>query len=197
MRYFQKIIWLLLFCALPALAGTVPDIEIAVNVQEGTVIVDTRFRVAVSPQEAWAVMTDFEHMDEFISNLESCKVISRSAEKVLVAQKGRPSRGLLSYTFEAVREYQLTPPEKIRSRVVSGNIKKFDGVTGLSADGSGTLVVSHAESIPNVWVPPIIGPAFIKAEVLEQVEEMRKEILRRKQVAAAAAQPEMNAALRQ
>ena len=177
---------LLAFCQIQAHAGNRQDkdIEVDVSVNDGTVIIDSKFRVAATPQEAWTVLTDFEHMADFISNLESSKVLGRSGNKVQIEQKGKAVHGLLSFSFETVRELQLTPFEKIHSRVLSGNLKKFDGVTNFSADAAGTWIVSHAESIPDAWIPPIIGPSFIEGEVREQLQEMRNEIMRRKQEAA-------------
>lgn len=180
----------LLFCFLvcgpvSAQAGAGAETEVTVSVTDGKVIVDARYRVAATPQEAWAALTDFEHMDDFISNLGSSKIISRSGDRVQVAQKGNPSRGLLSYPFDVIREFRLVPFEKIYSRVLSGTIRKFDGTTTLTAEGASTLIVAHSESVTDVWIPPVIGPSFIKSEVEEQVQEMRKEILRRKQAAAA------------
>lgn len=176
----------LAFCQIQAHAGNRQDkdIEVDVSVNDGTVIIDSKFRVAATPQEAWTVLTDFEHMADFISNLESSKVLGRSGNKVQIEQKGKAVHGLLSFSFETVRELQLTPFEKIQSRVLSGNLKKFDGVTRLSADAAGAWIVSHAESIPDAWIPPIIGPSFIEGEVREQIQEMHNEIMRRKQEVA-------------
>jgi hypothetical protein len=160
------------------------DIEVDVNVNDGTVFIDTKFRVTATQQEVWAVLTDFDHMSGFMSNLELCKVLGRSGDILLVEQKGKAVHGFLTFAFDIVREVQLTPIEKIQSHVLSGNLKKFDGVTQLSADATGTLIVSHGETIPDMWIPPIIGPSMIESEVHEQLEEFRKEIMRRKQLVA-------------
>ena len=48
---------------------------------------------------------------------------------------------------------------------------------------TGTWIVSHAESIPDIWLPPFIGASIIKGDVCDQLQEMRNEIMRRKQVA--------------
>lgn len=185
----RKFLSLLLFgfCLAQAHAGNRQDKDVVVDVSvnDGTVIIDSKFRVAATQQEAWAVLTDFEHMADFISNLESSKVLGRSGDKVQIEQKGNAVHGFLSFSFETVRELQLMPFEKILSRVLSGNLKKFDGVTQLFTDATGTSIVSHAESIPDAWIPPIIGAAFIEGEMREQLQEMRNEIMRRKQEAAA------------
>lgn len=151
-----------------------------------TIITEVSFSVAVTPQEAWAVLTDFDHMGSFISNLESSKVISRNGNVLQVEQKGKASRGMMSFSFESVREIELVPHRSIHTRQISGSLKKLDGMTLIAAEGHGTRVTYHGESISNVWVPPMVGTSFIASEVREQFSEMRAEILKRKGVAEAA-----------
>ena len=156
------------------------EIVVEVSVDHGQVMVDARFTVAASVRDAWAVMTDFNHMAEFISNLEMSRIVSRSGEPLRIEQKGKAARGLLSFSFESVRDVTLVPFESIHTRLISGNLKKLEGYTRLEKDGERTRIVFHGESIPSMWIPPAIGPAFIRRETREQFEELRAEILRRK-----------------
>lgn len=148
------------------------------------IVVDVGFSVAATPQEAWAVLTDFDRMASFVSNLASSKVLSRNGNVLQIEQKGKAARGVLSFDFESVREITLTPPRAIHTHLISGNMKKFDGVTLISPENGGTRVTYHGESVPTVWVPPVVGTGFIASEVREQFQEMRAEILRRKNGAA-------------
>ncbi|TCS35602.1 polyketide cyclase/dehydrase/lipid transport protein [Paucimonas lemoignei] len=175
---------LLLCCALPAALGSEAeperDVTVSVHKNGDMIVVDVSFSVAATQQDAWNVLTDFDHMSEFISNLQSSKVISRSGNKLQVAQIGKAARGMFSFAFESVREVELMPHSTIRSRLLSGNMQKMDGATQLSSESSGTRVEFHGESIPSVWVPPVVGTKFIGNEVQEQFREMRAEILKRK-----------------
>lgn len=160
------------------------DIKVAVRKVEGEIVVDVELHVPALPQEAWEVMTDFENMPKFISNLKASSILSRTADTVQVSQQGKASYGPFTFTFDTVREIQLKPYQQIDSRLLSGSMKKLEGKTLLAADGAGTRVVYHAVSIPNAWVPPGIGTTFIEHETREQFSEMRQEILRRKQADA-------------
>lgn len=180
-----RLVCLLTLCfSIPTALGSEaePERDVTVSVRKNgdTIVVDVSFIVAASQQEAWNVLTDFDHMSEFISNLQSSKVISRNGNKLQVAQVGKAARGMFSFAFESVREVELTPQSTIRSRLLSGNMQKMDGATQLSADNSGTRVEFHGESVPSVWVPPVVGTRFIGNEVQEQFREMRVEILKRK-----------------
>lgn len=145
-----------------------------------SVIVDAEFSVAVPPKQAWAVLTDFGHMADFISNVKQSSITERHDNRLRVAQQGSARHGPLHFDFDSIREIELTPVTKIVSHVVSGSVKKLDGTTLLTPDGNGTHVVYHAESVPNTYVPPGLGTMFIENETRHQFEEMRTEMLRRK-----------------
>lgn len=181
----SKLLWIAVLAlqAASAWPDAPRDDDIAVTARKdgGTVILDASFVVPAGQQETWAVLTDFEHMADFISNLTSSSVVSRSDGVLRVAQKGRAVHGLLSFDFDSVRDIELSPPNAIRSRVVSGSIEKLDGLTRLYPEGATTRVVYHAEVIPKVWVPPVVGLHFIEHETREQFAEIRAEVLRRRE----------------
>jgi hypothetical protein len=182
-------------CLLLALAGLLPpathaqpaddgDMDIKVEIVGELVRVDVSFHVQASVQEAWGVLTDYDHAADFISDLESSRVLARAGDTVHVAQKGKLRYGPFSFPVESVREIQLLPFERILSRTISGNMRKLETTTRLAAEGTGTRVVSHVDSIPDFWLPPIVGRFFVEHEAQERFGELRKEMLRRTQPAA-------------
>ncbi len=170
----------LTIAAAPARGADTRDIEVQVAVDGEIVRVESSFVVNASPQEVWAVMTDFENMERFVSNLKSSTVVARNGDVVTVRQSGEASFALLKFTFESIRELRLTPHTRIQSRMISGNMRRYEGVTDLSAEGSGTRVRLRSEAVPDKWIPPLLGPRFIAHETREQLSEFRAEILRRK-----------------
>lgn len=174
-----------LFCVLAlqtsAFAEGDPD-DITVKVQKDgeAIIIDLTVTMPATPQETWAVLVDFDHMSQFMSSLQSSKILEKNGDKWKVAQKGETSHGGFSFSFESVREVELKPYESIRSHLLSGTMKKHEGSTQLSPSGSGTRIVYHAESIANVWVPPLVGPSLVEGDIRKQFQEMKAEILKRK-----------------
>ncbi len=156
-------------------------IEIKVQVTGENVIVDLSLLVPATRQQVWAVLTDFDHMASFISNLKESKVISTSADTLKVFQRGSAKYGPISFPFESTREMQLAPFDKIRSHMISGNMRKMEGTTQLVDEGAQTRIIYHTDSIPGVWIPPIVGKVFIEHEIREQFREIRNEIVKRKQ----------------
>lgn len=191
-RYCSIPRWLLLFaaalyCLLAVHANAESDkaIDVAVRIQGDEAIVDVAFHVPVTPQEAWAVMTDYDHATAFISKLERSVIMSRTEEMLVVSQKGTMGYGPFSVTLETVTEIRMTPFEKLQSRLISGNLKKNDTTTRLIPDAIGTRVVYHQESIPDVWIPPFIGRALVEFETRARFRQLVEEILRRKALAEA------------
>ncbi|MGH8684966.1 MAG: SRPBCC family protein, partial [Nitrosospira sp.] len=54
------------------------DIDVKVKNDGELITVDVAFTVPVLPQQAWAVLTDFDNIPNFISSIRSSKVIDRS-----------------------------------------------------------------------------------------------------------------------
>jgi len=84
-----------------------------------------------------------------------------------------------------VTEIRLTPFENMRSHLISGNMKKNDATTRLAPEAGGTRIVYHLESIPDAWIPPIIGRPLVEFETRARFRQLLDEMLRRKALADA------------
>jgi hypothetical protein len=189
--------WLSAVAALVIAALPVPgvaaaaDADIQVRVQKNgpEIAVEVDCPVSTSIAVAWEVLTDYDHMADFISNLESSSVQARDGNTLQVYQKGKAARGPLKITFENVREVELVPYQEIRSRLISGDLKASAFTTRVVDDGVQIHIVNSGKYTPKIWVPPFIGPALIEAETRKQFGEIRAEILRRSALRANAASP--------
>ena len=178
---------LLLLALLPATSPRAQedrDIGVRIQTDGARVIVDVNLPVDASALDTWNVMTDYEHMASFVSNLQSSRIISRDGNTLMVEQKGKAARGPFTFAFENVREIVLSPIREVQSRMISGNLEMSEFTTQVIDHGISSEIINHGEFIPKVWVPPIIGPAVIEAETRKQFQELRAEILRRKAQAA-------------
>ena len=191
MKTLAAILMLLSLFQVQAFAesGDDHDIEVKVRVVGEDVVVDVSFPVHATQQEVWAVMTDFDHMASFVSNVQSSRVVDRSGNVLHIAQQGKAQHGPLSFEFDSVREIRLSPYDRIQSHLISGKMRKLEGDTQLKAEGDATRVAYHGDSIPGVWIPPIVGKIFIENELREQFRDIRNEVVRRKHAARTAALP--------
>jgi carbon monoxide dehydrogenase subunit G len=161
------------------------DIEVNVQISGENVIVDLTLVVSATRQQVWSVLTDFEHMTGFVSNLKESKVIGYSDSALTIFQRGSASYGPINFPFESTRELKLTPFDKIQSHMTSGSMRKMEGTTQLIEDGEHTKIIYHTNTIPGYWLPPIAGKRFIEHETKAQFQELRDEILKRKLLSVA------------
>jgi hypothetical protein len=163
--------------ALPATGNQ--DIQVDVHKNGSEIAVRVDCPVSAPLAVVWAVLTDYDNMARFITNLEVSSVRARDGDTLQVFQKGRASRGLLAFSFENLREIHLVPYREIRSHLISGNLKASEFTTRVVDDGTQVHILNSGRFVPNVWVPPVIGPSVIEAETRKQFDEIRAEILRR------------------
>ena len=156
------------------------DIQVDARIDGGLVTISSSLHIEASPGEVWAVFTDYDHAADFVSNLEYSRVETRDGNALVVHQKGAVKHWPFTFAFDSLRKVQLTPFERLESHLIQGTMKKLDGTTLLTREGAGTRVTDHRETIPNFWIPPVLGRLFIERETRQNFAELRAEILRRK-----------------
>ena len=155
------------------------DIVVKVTHDGQNITVDVDCPVDAPVTVVWEVLTDYDHMAQFLSNVDFSGIVDRSDNRLHVHQIGKAARGPLAFTFDNVREVDLVPQREIHSRLISGDLKASDFVTRVAVGADGVHIVHSGHYTPNIWVPPLIGPALIRAETQKQFGEIRAEILRR------------------
>jgi carbon monoxide dehydrogenase subunit G len=144
-----------------------------------TVTVDCSFYAPVAPAQAWAVLTDFAHMREFLPNLESSRVQEHSPTTLKLTQTGVAKYGVFSSHFESIREITLVPQREIQALGVGGTVPHAESRMQLLAEGSGTRMVYHAKVQPGGLFPPFIGPDLVRHQTAQQFSAMVQEMQRR------------------
>lgn len=164
----------------PAIHAAAQEIDVRVERRGETVVIDVEALVAAPVQDAWAVLTDYEHMASFVSNLKSSTVISRDGNSLEVAQSGETKVAFMHFSFAVVRAVELVPMQEIRSKLSKGDFKSYESTTRIVDQRTQVLILHHGEYVPKSWLPPMVGTAVIRAETRKQYGEFLAEILRRK-----------------
>ena len=160
-------------------AGDTSDIVVHARKDGATITVEVDCPVDAPRAVVWEVLTDYDGMAKFISNLEVSAVRMRMGDRLQVHQKGRASRGPLTFPFESVREIELIPQTEIRSKMISGDTMPASFTTRIEVAGNRLHIVHTGTYTPSIWVPPVVGPALIEMETRKQYGEIRDEIVRR------------------
>jgi hypothetical protein len=181
-----RVLVLLFSLGMPLALAQVPvvseaeDIVVHVKRDGETIVVDVDMAVRASPRAAWDVLTDYDHMAQFVANVQASRITDRKGNMLVVAQKSSTAFGLLKFAFDNVREVELVPHHEIRSKLISGDMKSSAFTTRIASDGAGgARVTNHGEFVPTMWVPPVIGTAFLEAQTRKQFKELRTEMMRR------------------
>ena len=156
-----------------------PDWNITVDKRGSTFVIDANIDFPAPLRTVWEVLTDFDHMTAILSNLSASRIVSRTANTLLVQQEGLAKYGFFSYPFASEREIRLEPMKRIVARQLSGNARSFVSELLLSPGGSGTEVRYHAEMVPDSGIARTFGGPFIKHEIEEQFSAMAAEMARR------------------
>lgn len=177
MKRQAPLAFLLMFTATAAVAQ---PIAVKIQTQGERVIVDVTANVAAKREIVWDVLTDYDHMAEFVTNLKSSTVVKRQGNQLVVEQAGEAKRAFFHFSFSTIRSVELTPGSEIRSHLVRGDFKSYEFTTRLRGDATGpTTIEHHGEYVPNAWVPPVLGPAMIETETRNQYTQLIGEMLRR------------------
>jgi carbon monoxide dehydrogenase subunit G len=180
-RHFLSI----LLTALPglSLAGTEPELpedDVQVVYENEMYVGRFSFVVAVPPTVAWEVLTDFDHMADFVPNLEASRVIAREAGVVHIAQRGKMDFGPFTFRFESERRVEARQREGLLiARAVSGSAKHMQSEMRLTPEAGGTRLDYRVEMVPERWIPSSLGVGFMRHELAEQFTAIAREMVRR------------------
>lgn len=170
--------------AAPAAPSDARDIAVAVHRDGDAIVVNVDLIVEATPQDAWNVLTDYDHMAQFVSSVTMSRIARRAGETLEVVQTSRFGFGPFELKLDNVREIELVPLREIRSSLVRGDMKASAFTTRLAAEGDATRITNHGRFTPDRWIPPLIGTVVLEAQTRKQFAEFRAEILRRKEPGA-------------
>jgi hypothetical protein len=122
-------------------AGDTGDIVVHVERDGAAIRVAVDCPVPAPRAIAWDVLTDYDGMAKFISNLQQSVVRMRFGNRLQVFQKGQASRGPLTFPFENLRDIELVPQSEIRSKMISGDTMPASFTTRIDERNGGLHVI--------------------------------------------------------
>lgn len=166
------------------------DPAVEVEICDGHVKVDVEMTIAATPEQVWSVWTDYENLPKFDSSLRESHIVSHQGNLYELRQHGVSQHGPITFTYESrSQDEQIMPYREIHSQLLQGSFKSLTSITRFIAEGGVTRIIYHAESVPGVWLPPLVTKPFIKYGARDHYREMRYEIQRRIKMAEAIAEP--------
>ena len=184
LKPLSNFVALIIFIVSPAFVGAVPpggkDLSVRVEQDGSAYTVTAELTVAASVDEVWEVLTDFDHMAQILSSVDSSRVANRQGKRFEVMQKSHGSVGPIRVSLDSVRAVELTPKREIRSQLISGDLKSSDFTTRIAKKGSVTQINVSGKIVAEGLTAAAITPEAVRAQTRRQYQELREEILRRK-----------------
>jgi len=136
--------------------------------------------VGASCEQAWATLSDYDHLADFIPDVLSSHTVVRTGARVVVAQRARAKFWPFRQDFALVMEVRERTNESIRAQAIEGDFRRFEARYDLARlDASRTRIEYQATLQPVAAVPPLVGVAVLRALIRRQFEAMVAEIVRR------------------
>lgn len=161
-----------------------PD-EVAAERRDGVYYASLSLQVPVPAAVALEVLTDFDHMAEFVPNLTASRLVSRSGNVYRIAQQGRAGIGPFGVRFESERQIEVLPDGRLLSKALSGSTKYMRSELRVQGAGGGSRLDYRIEMIPDQWAPAVVGVSFMRHELAEQFTALVREMERRQNARSA------------
>lgn len=153
------------------------DVTVVFGSEQIEISLDTMAPVPAA--QAWAVLTDYEHMSQFLPGLELSEVAARQGNSLRVHQRGSTRAGILHFDYENVRDVTLTPQRLITTRGVSGDVKRLDSSTELKPREGGVQLHYHIAFEPARPLPSFLGNSALKRQTADNFNAFIHEMIRR------------------
>jgi ribosome-associated toxin RatA of RatAB toxin-antitoxin module len=161
---------LLLACALPGVAmARNLDVRVErVNTDGGRVYeVNASGDVAAAPDAVWRILTDYDHMAEYVPDLRSARVLSRSGDEATIEQVGVARLLFFRRDIRLVVQAREQPISQIDVSLVDGDMRVYHCTWKLVPipETGGTRVIYSGEMAPKFYVPGMLGASMIRSDV--------------------------------
>jgi len=138
---------------------------------------------------AWATISDYDHLADFIPDMLSSRVIRREGDRVLIEQTGRIGFLVFQQPVQVRLEVHESPQRRIEAHAVGGNLKEMEGRYALESLPSGAVRLTYTgHLVPGFAVPPVFGALVVRNQLSKQFSALVREIVRRDLTARGAPQ---------
>lgn len=171
------------FTLLGTARATGEVISVEAQRQGAAVQVTTQALVRAPFDVIWGAITDYDRLAEFVPGIVSSRVIDKPASgSLIVAQSGKAHLWFFTYLIDVVVQVTEEPPEKLRIKVLRGNLKQLEGAYQIEkVEGRNNEYRLQWSGViePALPVPQAISLPLMRTNIGEQFEGMVREIERR------------------
>lgn len=172
--------WTALCLVYSSLSAVAQELSIETVDHHEAITVNASAVMPVRLATAWSVISDYEHLADFVPGMHSSRVLQRSDNQVLLEQTGSLGFLFFQQAIEVKLAVTESPPDRIVAHAVGGNLKQMDGSYSLETLPDGKLRLSYSGSLrPDFALPPLIGKLAVRQVLERQFRALVDEIRRR------------------
>jgi ribosome-associated toxin RatA of RatAB toxin-antitoxin module len=137
--------------------------------------------VRATPQQTWAVLTDYGRLSEFVPDLLSSKLLSRCGDEAIIEQQGSIGFIFMRQSIHLVVRVIENPFSTLDVALVAGDMKHYASRWELAPleQGAGTRIAYRGSLEPDFFVPLLLGRALVQLDVQKMLAAVVAEIERR------------------
>ena len=149
----------------------------AVKAKDGVLNIEAWIEGPGTLQEVWQLLTDYERLAEYMPNVDSSRVVSRTDSSVWVRQVVT-SQLIMPWTFIFTLEYVEVAPDQLCFRHVEGQLKSYEGCWKLTPRGERT-VISYQARVHYRRVPGFLAAYIVRRQLGQMMPSIVAELQRR------------------
>lgn len=170
---------MLMLAANSCFAADSPIRSVDVTYDGDTYVLNGVMYAPVAQAVAWDVLTDFDHMAQWVPNVSESKVLKREDTVVTIEQHGVAKYGAVSFPYTTERKIELKPQSTINSMQTKGSLRRVVSTMLVEAEGKGTRLTYHLEIAPSLLASALLSKDFIAHEFSDQFTAIIGEMVRR------------------
>jgi uncharacterized protein YndB with AHSA1/START domain len=134
--------------------------------------------IPAPPQRVFAVVTDYDHLAEFVTAIDSSRVVRRDSIGVVVRQLGTAAL-IIPHAVHMTLRFHAEPPHLLRFEIVAGDFAVYYGEWRFDTAGEGTRLVHSVTMRPPIFVPMMIVSPSVERLLCRTLTQVRAEVARR------------------
>ena len=175
---------LLATAAIGIAAAAAEAADVTVEKESGVFYVSASVQALAPANTCYSVLTDFDHLAEFVPGMRSSRVVSQPGEMLRIEQVGVTGPALFGLTVRTTLGLSLAPPGpgregRIDFSSLGGNLRQMHGAWQVRDDKAGCRIDYRATIEPDFPVPPLIGTLVMRLQIEGQLDAIAREVAKR------------------
>lgn len=177
-----------LACALGlCVSSTAWGADVSLRIEEdrpGWYVMEGSFTVIATPETAWGVLTDYDHIGRFVSSIRTSRVLERHPDHIVLEQEA--SGGVLFFRRRTLVRLDIyeQPLRHLWFQDTSGrDFLSYSGAWRLDGQPPALRVEYRLEAAPRFYVPGFLARGVFRKSAERLLDEVRLEMMKRSSTA--------------